>query len=106
MRLKVDITIGKRPHLKIVWLNVHAKSETHVNAMISWAEHKRMALNNTSVLGMMEGENQNYIKNLAEVLLVTGTQNIAQRGHDETETSKNRGNFLEILSLVGEHDPF
>lgn len=51
-------------------------------------------------------ENQNYIKSLAEVLLLTASQNIAQLGHDETNTSKNRGNFLEILSLVGEHDLF
>lgn len=103
----------KKATFKDSGFNVHAKSETHVNAMISWGEHKRMAQNNTSVLGMMGAENQkqvienqHYIKTLAKVLLLTGTQNIAQRGHDETETSKNRGNFLEILSLLSEHDPF
>ena len=41
--------------------NVHAKSETHINAMISWGEHKRMAETNTSVLGMMGAENQKQV---------------------------------------------
>lgn len=39
------------------------------------------------------------------MLRLTATQNIAQCGHDESETSKNKGNFLEILNVVGNHDP-
>ena len=76
--------------------SVHARSDTHVNAMIAWSEFKRMATKNTTVLGMMGDENQKqvienqkYIKTLAETLLLTATQNISQRGHDESETSKN-----------------
>lgn len=89
----------------------HARSDTHVNAMIAWSEFKRMAMKNTTVLGMMGDENrkqvmenQKYIKTLAETLLLTATQNISQRGHDESENSKKRGNFLEILHLVSKHD--
>jgi len=51
-------------------------------------------------LGMMGNENQKqvieiqkYIKTLAETLLLTATQNISQRGHDESENSKKQGKF-------------
>ncbi|KAG8013673.1 hypothetical protein GBF38_022153, partial [Nibea albiflora] len=33
------------------------------------------------------------------------TQNIAQRGHRESEDSGNKGNFLAILELIAKHDP-
>ncbi len=36
------------------------------------------------------------MKTIAEVLLLTATQNIAQRGHDESAESDNRGNFIAI----------
>ncbi|XP_034093508.1 zinc finger MYM-type protein 1-like [Gymnodraco acuticeps] len=92
--------------------SVHARSDTHVNAMIAWTEYKSMAGRNTTILGMMGDENQKqvtenqkYIKTLADILLLTATQNISQRGHDESETSKNKGNFLEILDVVSKHDP-
>ncbi|XP_063070750.1 probable serine/threonine-protein kinase irlF [Engraulis encrasicolus] len=92
---------------------LHSKSEAHGNAMMAWGEHQKMTKNKTSVLGMMSKtnkdqieENKHYLKTLAEVLLLTATQNIALRGHNESETSKNQGNFREILNLVSKHDPF
>lgn len=50
-------------------------------------------------------ENRAHIKTIGEVLLLTATQNIAQRGQDESEESINKGNFREILSIVANHDP-
>ena len=92
---------------------MHSKSEAHANAMMAWGEYQKMAKNKTSVLGMISKtnkdqieENKHYLKTLGEVLLLTATQNIAQRGHRESETSKNQGNFREILNLVSKHDPF
>ena len=89
----------------------HAKSEHHVNAMLAWEEDKRRKDNNTSMIVLMEAENrkkitdnQKYIKTLGEILCLTATQNIAQRGHRESSDSENRGNFLEILVLVSKHD--
>lgn len=49
-------------------------------------------------------DNRDYIKTLAEVLLLTAMQNIAQRGHRETMDSDNKGNFLSILELLANHD--
>ena len=42
---------------------------------------------------------------MAEVLVLTATQNIAQQGHRETEDADNRGKFLEILEMIAKHDP-
>lgn len=42
------------------------------------------------------------MKTVAEVLLLTATQNIAQRGHSVTEGYK--GNFLAIMELIAKHD--
>ena len=84
--------------------SVHSKSEAHLNAMTTWREHQKMVKRNISVLGMMNDENrkqikenQQYIKTISQVLHLTATQNIAQRGHNENDESRNRGNFLEIL---------
>lgn len=85
--------------------SVHSKSEAHLN--------QKMMKCNISVLGMMNDENrkqikenQQYIKTIGQVLRLTAIQNIAQRGHNENDESRNRGNFLEILHVVGDHDSF
>ena len=56
--------------------------------------------------GMQQIEsNRYYLKMIAEILLLCSHQEIALHGHRETQTSLNRGNFLEILDLVANHDP-
>jgi len=45
-------------------------------------------------------DNFYYIKTLFESLLFLGRQNLAIRGHDESENSSNKGNFLELLDAV------
>ena len=50
-------------------------------------------------------KNRHYIKSIAEILLLCSKQEISFRGHDERESSLNKGNFLEILDLVAKHDP-
>lgn len=91
---------------------MHEKSDGHVNAMFAWSEHKKAALTDSSMRDAINEaynqkvqENRKYIKTVAEVLLLTATQNIAQRGHRETEEAANRGNFLEILEMIAKHDP-
>ena len=48
--------------------------------------------------------NRHYLKTLIQVLLLCARQEIALRGHRESNDSANRGNFLEILSVVACHD--
>ena len=45
------------------------------------------------------------MKSIAETLLLTSSLEIALRGHDESKSSLNRGNFLEIFSVIAKHDP-
>ena len=45
--------------------------------------------------------NREYIKIIVDTLQLTAVQNIAQRGHRESDVDddENRGNFLEILNF-------
>ena len=79
---------------------VQEKSESHVNTTFAWPEHKK-AIFPKILLDSIEEEYQRkgkeshkYITIEAEVLLLTAMQNIAQRGHSETEESVNKGKFL------------
>lgn len=103
----------KKALFKDSGFKLHSKSEQHANAMYAWAEYKRGVQRNKTMLDSLNErrkqqveENKNYIKTIAEVLLLTATQNIAQRGHREDDNSDNRGNFLAILDQIANHDPF
>ncbi|KAJ8887036.1 hypothetical protein PR048_013251 [Dryococelus australis] len=50
-------------------------------------------------------ENRRHVKTLLKVVSFLGRQGLASRGHKEPETSKNEGNFLEMLETVCEEDP-
>lgn len=41
-------------------------------------------------------ENQEFLATIVDALLFLARQNIALRGHDESGTSSNKGNFLEL----------
>ena len=46
----------------------------------------------------------NTIVTIVQALLFCAHQEIALRGHNESETSSNRGNFLELMQLLAKHD--
>lgn len=79
---------------------VQDKSESHVNATFAWTEHKKEIFPEILFDSIEEEyqikvkQNHMYITTEAEVLLLTATQNIAQRGHSETEESVNKGNLF------------
>jgi len=50
-------------------------------------------------------ENWEYAEKMTEALLYFAEQGLALRGHDEYKDSDNRGNFLELCSLLGKFDP-
>jgi len=49
-------------------------------------------------------ENWKYAEKITEALLFLARQGLAVRGHDESHGSMNRGNFLELCSLLGKYD--
>ena len=82
-------------HRKKAFTAMKNTNSTHafsVATLIS-DEHKRQVF-----------ENRHYLSTICEILRLTACQNIAHRAHDESESSQNRGNFIEILSLVADHD--
>ena len=79
--------------------------------MEQWAEFKIRKKSGSKILKALNVghdklvlENRHYIKALIECLIYTCCQNIAQRGHDESENSENKGNFIELLAVVGKFD--
>ena len=79
--------------------------------MVAWDCFKATA--NSGTIGDQLGNaradqvrrNRHYVKTIAAVLLLCARQDIgALRGHRESSDSLNRGNFLEILMLVANHD--
>ena len=49
-------------------------------------------------------ENHEYVRAAVESLRYTACQGVAQRGHREDDGSGNRGNFVELLSVIGQFD--
>lgn len=89
----------------------HEKSDFHNYAFCSWKEFKKQLEQGKTIKELISSahakqvsENRHYIMQVAKVLCLTGRQKIALRGHDEGPESLNKGNFLEILHLVGEED--
>ncbi|XP_066982800.1 zinc finger MYM-type protein 1-like [Macrobrachium rosenbergii] len=72
--------------------------------MVAWGEYKKMKDHDTSARQLMGDsfkkkikENLHFIKLLGQVVLVTCTQKLAQRGHREGEETDNPGNVRKIL---------
>ena len=76
-------------------------SHSHKQAVVAWKEFKKTLLMHWEELVK---KNCHYLKTLCEIILLCSNQEIALHGHRENETSKNRGNFIEILNLVARHD--
>ena len=49
-------------------------------------------------------QNRDILKTLTETVLYLSRQELAFRGHDESEDSLNRGNYRELLESFAEFD--
>jgi hypothetical protein len=50
-------------------------------------------------------ENREYIGDIFKMMGFCCQQALPLRGHDESESSKNRGNFLELLEYQSDFNP-
>ena len=89
----------------------HERSDYHNSAFCAWKDFrsyietgKAIDVALVSAHDKQVQENRHYIKQVAKVLCLTARQKIAQRGHREDIENTNRGNFLEILDFISEHD--
>ena len=79
--------------------------------MILWLTYKSKLNSAQSVRSLADSghqrlvaENRAYDKTVCAMLHLTAIQLITQRGHDESDQSLNKDNFLAILKLVAEHN--
>ena len=89
----------------------HRKNMAHVEAVHTWEEYKLNLQHGTTInqsldkIGMnVIKENRHYIKTISEIILLCARQDLALRGHDETEESLNPGNFRSLLTFISNHD--
>ncbi|XP_076841026.1 zinc finger MYM-type protein 1-like [Brachyhypopomus gauderio] len=101
----------KKATYKEAGFALHARSERHKQAMVTWRDYQKAAAANATLVNVLNKEhnrqvkeNREYIKTIGEVLLLTATQNIAQRGHNESAESGNKGNFKAILDIIANHN--
>ena len=73
-------------------LTKHGKSENHIRSMTRWAQFKTMQKKNTSVLQQLDSahqeqvaSNRQYLQVIIECLMFTAQQNLATRGHEESQ---------------------
>ena len=100
---------GKR---KTGILEGYAKCLTHTLAMQSWNDYDKNKKLGKSIYNHFDStrnrkiySNRHYLKSVAETPHLTGRLEITLRGHDESESSLNKGNFLDIFSIIAKHDP-
>ncbi|XP_043476438.1 zinc finger MYM-type protein 1-like [Leptopilina heterotoma] len=89
----------------------HENSEEHLGNLEKWKLFETgLKLENTidsELLKNMVSEKKkwrNILTRLLDITLFLSKQNLAFRGHDESENSTNRGNFLEMVKLLSKYD--
>lgn len=89
----------------------HNSSSSHRCAMEQWCAFKERQNTGSRILTQLDAghskivkENRQYMRAVVESLRYTACQTIGQRGHKEDDQSTNRGNFLELLALLGKFD--
>ena len=80
-------------------LQKHAQSEFHKHCIALWGAYKQVKGHGSiaeqldSQLSAAIQSNRKFLKKIAQVAILCARQNMALRGHNEQETSQNKGNF-------------
>ena len=79
--------------------------------MANWSQYKTTLSSSTSVATSLDNSrkalikmNRHYMSSVIDSIMFCATQEIALRGHRETESSRKQGNFLATLHLIAKHD--
>lgn len=84
----------------------HGTSRTHLDAMAMWQAYKSSvttdyaAAKQSASNAIWIERNGKYLLRIVDATLFLSVQGLAFRGNDESETSHNRGNFRELISLL------
>lgn len=95
-------------------IKAHEKSCSHINAVLALSSFNK---NTTLLAGFNQQErlatmrhnekvrsNRAIMKRLIDAVLHLANQESAFRGHDESETSDNKGNYIQTLQLIAKYD--
>ncbi|XP_065658846.1 52 kDa repressor of the inhibitor of the protein kinase-like [Hydra vulgaris] len=89
---------------------LHENSTPHKNAVINWTTRKeRKNTIDKQLMQELEQESDKFYKILKRVVAVVkflSERGLAFRGHNETFSGPNNGNFMGCLELIAEFDPF
>ena len=92
----------------------HEKTDIHKNAAFQYScfisgNDIQHSISESAKLAEKErrekvDKNRNVISSLCKVTTFLARQNLAFRGHDESENSSNKGNYLELIQLISVFD--
>lgn len=92
----------------------HAKSRNHISSALKLKLFGRVkideAFSQAAAIGVQRHneqvvKNRDLLRKLIIAVLYLGQQEHAFCGHDESATSKNKGNFVQLLETFSEFDP-
>ncbi|CAF3192960.1 unnamed protein product, partial [Rotaria sp. Silwood2] len=90
----------------------HLKSHGHILAASNYTLYQQRKQSQSNVINMIDKgrieqirRNRLRLIKIASALLLCSRQAIGIRGHDESESSLNKGNFIEILKWASSTDP-
>ena len=73
---------------------------TRIDTQLDEQRREQISLHNQKVK-----QNRELLKRFINVVCFLGKQELGFRGHNESSSSINRGNYVEILNLIAEYDP-
>lgn len=94
-------------HLAYVYKK-HEATPDHLQAEIRrsmYINNQRVDLQSFQGLNSKVAENREIVKEIIKTLIFLSRQNMAFRGHNESKSSKNQGNFLELIKLLSTNNP-
>ena len=90
---------GSKSHMEAYKLWRVFDSREGVDVLFSRARREEVERYNEEVR-----QNREMLKNIGEAVLYLAKPELAFRGHDESRTSLNQGNYRELLKVLGKFD--
>ena len=90
----------------------HNDSKMHQTCMERWKTRQLMDKNKNSIASQTNSHHSAEVKKnrenltiVIQILIFLAKQGLPLRAHDESENSKNKGNFLELIDLIASFVP-
>lgn len=80
-------------------INVKTFGSTRIDSLLN--QQHRLAINQHNV---KVAKNRQVLKRLIRVTCHLGIHELAFRGHDESEISENKGNYVDTITMLSEFD--